>query len=73
MDDDNKKILEYEAAKRITTAVSDWMKRNHIDYDVNIHAAIIHPTLYLDDNDVAHTGPLTMIDVSIDNDDDDEY
>jgi hypothetical protein len=74
MDEDNKKILQYQAAKIIGRAVSEWMKKNAIEEDVTISAVVTHPTLYVDELGVSHTGPLTLIDVDIeeeDNDDDD--
>lgn len=74
MDEANKKILQYEAAKNIGRAVSEWLKKNEVDEDVAVTAAVIHPTLFVDEMGVSHSGPLTIIDVTIDDDDDeDEY
>lgn len=72
MDEANKKILQYEAAKTIGRAVSEWLKKNSIEEDVTVSAAVLHPTLYVDEIGVSHTGPLTMIDVCIDDDSDDD-
>jgi hypothetical protein len=71
MDEEEKKILQYEVAKNIGRAVSEWMKKNEVEEDVTITAAVLHPTLYVDELGVSHTGPLTLVDVSIDDDDDD--
>ncbi len=72
MDEEEKKILQYEVAKNIGRAVSDWMKKNEVKEDVTISAAVLHPTLYVDELGVSHSGPLTLIDVSIDDDDEDD-
>jgi hypothetical protein len=72
MDEEEKKILQYEVAKNIGRAVSEWMKKNEVEEDVTITAAVLHPTLYVDELGVSHTGPLTLVDVSIDDDDDDD-
>ena len=72
MDEEEKKILQYEVAKNIGRAVSDWMKKNEVEEDVTITAAVLHPTLYVDELGVSHSGPLTLIDVSIDDDDEDD-
>jgi hypothetical protein len=71
MDEEEKKILQYEVAKNIGRAVSEWMKKNEVEEDVTITAAVLHPTLYVDELGVSHTGPLTLVDVSIDDEDDD--
>ena len=74
MDENDKKILENEVARGVGKAVSQWMKKNGIEDNVTVTAAIIRPTLYLDETGVSHTGPLTMIDVNImDDDDDDDF
>ena len=72
MEEEEKKILQYEVAKNIGRAVSDWMKKNEVEEDVTISAAVLHPTLYVDELGVSHSGPLTLIDVSIDDDDEDD-
>ena len=72
MEEEEKKILQYEVAKNIGRAVSDWMKKNEVEEDVTISAALLHPTLYVDELGVSHSGPLTLIDVSIDDDDEDD-
>lgn len=72
MDEEEKKILQYEVAKNIGRAVAEWMKKNEVDEDVVINAAVVHPTLYVDELGVSHTGPLTLVDVSIDDEDDDD-
>ena len=72
MDEEEKKILQYEVAKNIGRAVSEWMKKNEVEEDVTISAAVLHPTLYVDELGVSHSGPLTLIDVSIDDDDEDD-
>jgi hypothetical protein len=72
MDEEEKKILQYEVAKNIGRAVAEWMKKNEVEEDVVINAAVVHPTLYVDELGVSHTGPLTLVDVSIDDDDDDD-
>ena len=72
MEEEEKKILQYEVAKSIGRAVSDWMKKNEVMEDVTISAAVLHPTLYVDELGVSHSGPLTLIDVSIDDDDEDD-
>lgn len=72
MDEEEKKILQYEVAKNIGRAVSEWMKKNEVEEDVTITAAVLHPTLYVDELGVSHSGPLTLIDVSIDDDDEDD-
>lgn len=71
MDEEEKKILQYEVAKNIGRAVAEWMKKNEVEEDVVINAAVVHPTLYVDEFGVSHTGPLTLVDVSIDDEDDD--
>jgi hypothetical protein len=71
MDEEEKKILQYEVAKNIGRAVAEWMKKNEVEEDVVINAAVVHPTLYVDELGVSHTGPLTLVDVSIDDEDDD--
>lgn len=72
MDEEEKKILQYEVAKNIGRAVAEWMKKNEVEEDVVINAAVVHPTLYIDELGVSHTGPLTLVDVSIDDEDDDD-
>lgn len=72
MDEEEKKILQYEVAKNIGRAVAEWMKKNEVEEDVVINAAVVHPTLYVDELGVSHTGPLTLVDVSIDDEDDDD-
>ena len=72
MDKDNKKIMQCQVAKMIGRAVSEWMKKNGIDEDVSITAAVMHPTLYVDELGVSHTGPLTLIDVDIEDEDDED-
>ena len=72
MEEEEKKILQYEVAKNIGRAVSEWMKKNEVEEDVTISAAVLHPTLYVDELGVSHSGPLTLIDVSIDDDDEDD-
>lgn len=72
MEEEEKKILQYEVAKNIGRAVSEWMKKNEVEEDVTITAAVLHPTLYVDELGVSHSGPLTLIDVSIDDDDEDD-
>ena len=72
MDEEEKKILQYEVAKNIGRAVSEWMKKNEVEEDVTITAAVLHPTLYVDELGVSHSGPLTLIDVTIDDDDEDD-
>lgn len=72
MEEEEKKILQYEVAKNIGRAVSEWMKKNEVEEDVTITAAVLHPTLYVDELGVSHSGPLTLIDVSIDDDDDED-
>jgi len=73
MDSSDKAILENEVARSIGKAVSQWIRKNGIEGDVTVTAAVIRPTLYVDEQGVSHNGHLTVIDVSLDDDDDDEY
>ena len=73
MDADDRKILENEVARSIGKAVSQWMKKNDIEDSVTVSAAVIRPTLYVDETGVSHTGPLTIIDVSIADDEEDDF
>ena len=72
MDSDDRRILENEVARTVGTAVSRWMKKNGIDDDVNVSAVVMRPTLYVDETGVSHTGPLTIVDVDIACDDDED-
>lgn len=72
MEQDDRLILENEAARSIGKAVFQWMKKNGIEDSVTVNAAVIRPTLFVDETGVSHTGPLTIIDVSIIDDDDSE-
>lgn len=74
MDADDKKIIENEVARGVGKAVFQWMKKNGIEDNVTVNAAIIRPTLFVDETGVSHTGPVTIIDVNVmDDDDDDDY
>lgn len=72
MDADDRKILENEVARSIGKAVSTWLKKNGIEDSVTVTAAVMRPTLYVDELGVSHNGIVTIIDVDIHDDDDEE-
>lgn len=65
MDLTDKKIVENEIAAPIGRAISQWMKKNDITEPVSISASVVHPTCYVDDNGLSHSGPLVMCNVTI--------
>lgn len=75
MDYVDKKIMESEIAAPIGKAVSQWMKKNDITDPVSIHATVAHPTCYVDEQGLSHSGPLIICNVQIINDewDDDDF
>ena len=76
MDDDDKLINKNLIARQIGRSVSEWVKKNSIEEDVYVVAEVSHPTLYVDEDGVTHTGPLIKVNVEMaddDDDDDDDY
>lgn len=65
MDYADKKILENEIATPIGRAVSQWMKKNRIEEPVSITASVVHPSCYVDEQGMSHTGPLIICNVRI--------
>ena len=74
-DSSDKKILEYQLSATICKAVSKWLKQNEVDSPVSVVASVSHPSCYVDEVGVVHTGPLVVchIDIEDDEDDDDDY
>lgn len=72
MDYADKKILENEIAAPLGRAVSQWMKKNHIEEPVSITASVVHPSCYVDEQGVSHNGPLVVCNVNIIDDDYDD-
>lgn len=72
MDSSDKAILENEVARSIGKAVSAWLKKNGIEESVTVSAAVMRPTLYVDELGVSHNGSVTIIDVDIHDDDEEE-
>lgn len=73
MDSADKRILEHKLAKPIGKAVSEWLKENDlVDVPVIAAASVVHPSLYVDENGVSHTGHVVLIDVEINDGDDDD-
>lgn len=73
MDSADRKILEHKLSKQIGKAVNEWLKENGLeDEPVVAAASVLHPSLYVDDNGVSHTGHVVLVDVQINDDDDDE-
>lgn len=72
MEYSDKKILEHKLAVPIGKAINDWLRENDLqDVPVVCQASVVHPSLYVDENGVSHTGHVALIDVEIDDDDDD--
>ena len=71
----DKEILAKILARPIGEAVSQWAKKNDVEFPVEVYAELSTPTLYLDENGVAHNGNLVTVNVTLseDDDDDDEY
>lgn len=75
MKDIDKTIEKKRLARTIGNALDAWRKKNDIHEDVSAECLLTHPTLYIDDSGVSHTGPLVIVDVDyddIDEMDDDE-
>lgn len=77
MDSADVEIMEKELSATIGKAIGVWSKKNGIDEPVSVTATISHPSCYVDELGVAHTGNLIVCNVSIlsdeDYDDDDDY
>ena len=75
MESEDKEILAKVLASPIGDAVSQWAKKNGVEFPVEVYAELSTPTLYLDENGVAHNGNLVTVNVTLsdEDDDDDEY
>lgn len=73
MDSDDKKILENEMSVKVARMVRKWCDDNEVYDPVVVHATVSHPSCYLDDAGVIHTGSLIAVDCDIVDDDDDDY
>lgn len=71
MDISDRLIIENELAAPIGRAVSQWMRKNGIEQPVTVTATVSRPTCYVDEQGVAHNGPLVVCNVRII--EDDEY
>lgn len=65
MDMDDKRIVEGELAGPVGRAVSQWMRKNGIEEPVTVTATVSHPTCYVDETGVSHSGPLVVCNVHI--------
>lgn len=72
MDESDKRILEHQLAGPVAKAVCKWMKQNEVTDPVTVHATVTHPSCYVDEQGLPHTGPLVVCDVHIMDDDDDD-
>lgn len=72
MDRSDKAIMAHEVARTVGRAVGAWLKKNGIEDSVTVSAAVIRPTLYVDELGVPHNGSVTLVDVEIHDDDDEE-
>lgn len=73
MDSADRKILEHKLSKQIGKSVSVWLKENDLeDMPVVVAASVTHPTLYIDEMGVSHTGHVVLVDVRINDDDNDD-
>jgi hypothetical protein len=59
MESEDKEILAKILARPIGEAVSQWAKKNDVESPVEVYAELSTPTLYLDENGVAHKRHVT--------------